>query len=129
MIGLRGTYDFDSIGTEADNNFWTAYLLGAYQCDAQGDMDPGSEVGNDFSAFAATDDFNGQGSSMFWEMFSENGDTFAATEMRWSVGHEIGHLFFGDHTDGGLMATLDSPQRSHFFSPITLNRIRSVAHP
>jgi PKD repeat protein len=130
--GLISTYDFDSVGTEADNNFWTAYLLGAYQPDAEGDMDPSTEQDRSPSkvALAATDAFNGQGSSIFFEMFSEYhnfiSDTFNPAS---TAAHEMGHLFNGEHSDGGLMAGYSSSAQTNSFTPITLNRIRSILHP
>lgn len=39
--------------------------------------------------------------------------------------HEFGHLFNGDHSDGGIMTTGSYAA----FSPLTINQIRGVAHP
>jgi hypothetical protein len=41
-----------------------------------------------------------------------------------TAAHEIGHLFNGEHLEGGLMDV-----KSATFSDVTLNKIRSVSHP
>lgn len=129
--GLIATYDFDAIGTEADNNFWTGYLLGGYQCDAEGDLDPSGEPDRVplKTAMAATDG-SLMGSTIFLEIFAEYqsviSDTFNPAS---TAAHEIGHLFNTDHTDGGLMAANGTPARTNAFTLISLNKIRSSLHP
>lgn len=123
---LISTYDFDSVGTEADNNFWTVYLLGAYQYDTSEDSDPDSEEG----PLGVVDDYQGVGASIFVEdiadadRFRPSGPncTDAAT-----AAHEVGHLFNGDHRDGGLMSAGCDVAPS--FTDKTLIKIRYINHP
>ncbi len=44
-----------------------------------------------------------------------------------ATAHEIGHLFSGAHTDGGLMG--EDAIKSIDFTPFTLDRIRSARNP
>jgi PKD repeat protein len=129
--GLIANYDFDAIGTEADNNFWTGYLLGAYQCDAEGDRDPSTEPSRTpLKTAMATTDGSLIGSTIYFELFAEYRSVLSATfNMGTTAAHEVGHLFNTDHTDGGLMAPHGTPARTNAFTPISLNKIRSSAHP
>lgn len=122
-------YDFDASASEADPGFWTVYLLSGYQCDAGGDLDPLSEQNRNPSmvAVANSDNQNGLGAVIYWEMFSEYGSQLTGGDtIDYVAGHELGHLFNGDHADGGLMASTNAPIT---FSAITLAKIRSIAHP
>ena len=128
--GIRATFDFDAVATEADSNFWTVYLLNAYQCDSRGDLDPETESANPFVALAVTDAVNGQGSTIFLEVFKEFSGYLSPVERpAYDAVHEFGHLFNADHADGGVMAPTGTPERTGVFTPITLNRIRSINHP
>jgi len=42
-----------------------------------------------------------------------------------AVDHEVGHLFGGEHSDGGLMGEHGDTE----FTPITLDKIRSISKP
>ncbi len=126
--GIRSTFDFDAIGTEADVEFWTVYLLNSYQCVNEGDLDPYTESSTNFVASAVSDAINGQGSTIFLEIFSEFELSVLFNPAN-TAAHEMGHLFNGDHMDGGLMADISSPDRTNSFSDISINRIRSINHP
>jgi len=123
---LIPTYRFDAQQTEADPGFWTVYLLGAYQYTIGMDNDPDGEGG----PIGIVDDINGVGASVFNELFTSH-EGFNPTPIvnpAATAAHEIGHLFGGQHTDGGLMK--QSRDRTEItFSPTTLNVIRSLAHP
>lgn len=124
---LLGTYDFDQISTEADSNFWTVYLLGAYQMQTEEDCDGYNATTSNADCTAGqVDDLNGVGVSVFLEAANEftvvgPGDAPAGTTV-----HELGHLFNGSHSDGGIMS---SQGATVSFSPSTLFRIRTVTHP
>ena len=124
---LKATYDFDQKATEADIDFWTVYLLGAYQMQTEEDGDPGSENGGK-STLGQVDAINGQGMSVFKETVREAISYGAACIENAVVAHEIGHLFNGDHADGALMnGTCNLGTLS--FSNATLKRIRDIDHP
>lgn len=119
---IRDLFDFDNLATEASPEFWTAYLLGAYQYTVEFDNDPESEL-----LYAGiSDDQNGQGSVVFWEPHGakECLSTPAACSVPGSAAHEIGHLLNADDGDGEIMDSV-----SLIFSPTSLNKIRSVPHP
>ncbi len=121
---LIGTYQFENDGTETDRDFWTAYLLGAYQPTTARDGDPNSEV----AAVGCVDDINGKGISLFSETHAGEQDGENAHR---TYAHELGHLFFGSHDpehghDGGIM---DSPPSDDRFTDVTLRKIRNIDHP
>jgi hypothetical protein len=129
---LIANYDFDAVGTEADEEFWTVYLLGAYQFIEKEDEDPNSEK----STLAAADALNGEGATIFVETIRDidPGPTPDGCISKVVAPHEIGHLFNANHGDGGLMATsakkicANNPI-SPSFSDKTLNKIRTTPHP
>ncbi len=122
---IISTYDFDAKATEADNSFWTVYLLGAYQAWTNEDADPSTEA----ATLGIVDNINGQGANVFNEVLrSPEIAITAVVNNAATTGHEIGHLFNGLHGDGGLMAQSTS-RTSITFSDITLNSIRSINHP
>src|SRR6185436_12663042 len=95
------TYDFDASATEADNAFWTVYLLGAYQHVEAEDADPAREG----ATLGIVDAINGQGANVFNEVLrAAEINITAVVNNAATTGHEIGHLFNGVHGDGGLMA-------------------------
>ncbi len=122
---IINTYDFDTVATEADVNFWTVYLLGAYQGWTDQDHDPAT----DDRVYGIVDAINGQGASVFNEVIRPpEGRSTTEVNNAATTAHEIGHLFNGQHTDGGLMEQ-SATRSSIVFSDITLNRIRSINHP
>jgi hypothetical protein len=123
--GLRATYDFDTVGTAADAGFWTVYLLSAYQSEAAADADPSTEG----AILGQVDDINGQGANVYNEVLRPGELTItAAVNNAATTAHEIGHLFNGVHTDGGLMAQ-STTRTTTAFSDQTLTRIRSISSP
>ena len=135
----RALYDFDQKATEASVDFWTVYLLGAYQYIPSQDYDPDFEAslvagivdstpGSDAQGDLIRD---GWGALLFFEMEREGRNKRAeghpvsefALSPYW-VPHEIAHLFGARHTDQGLMS-----QTSGSFSPKSLDRIRRTPHP
>jgi hypothetical protein len=117
------TYDFDNVATEASQDFWTVYLLGAYQYTTDYDADgPATEV--DIIG-GAVDAINGRGASVFNEVLrpSEIGNQPVINKAQ-TAAHEIGHLFNGRHEDNGLMGNLSTS-----FTDITLDKIRRVMYP
>lgn len=120
---LISTYDFDSEGTHNNSEFWTVYLLGAYQYAIAADGDGEGNV-----TFGAADGrFGARGASVFFEGLSEGTPTTYFNNAA-TTAHEIGHLFSGDHFDGGLMEQ-SGTRASLAFTEITLNFIRSITNP
>ena len=126
FAGQLAGYDFDQVATQNNANFWTIYLLGAYQPESNfgmgiGDGDPATE-GVTWGIVDAIG--TGQGLRVFSESFNEiacgNPDVTA---------HEVGHLFGGQHGDGGLMTGNMCPAAGTPFTATTLNRIRSIVNP
>lgn len=117
-------YDFDNQVTEARTDFWTVYLLGAYQFTTALDGDPDGE--NPLGTIAGVvDDINGVGASVFHEVIRpREGQITGIVNSSSVTAHEIGHLFGANHKEGGLM---DMVSRS--FSDTTLDIIRTVTHP
>jgi len=117
-------YDFDNQATEASTDFWTVYLLGAYQFTTSWDGDPDGE--NPLGIIAGVvDNINGMGASVFNELIRPREAAINNIVNHSSVAaHELGHLFNGEHNEGGLMDTL-----SRSFSDTTLEKIRTVTHP
>jgi hypothetical protein len=122
---IIGSYDFDAKASEADNSFWTVYLLGAYQAWTDEDGDPNT----DNLTLGIVDNINGQGANVFNELLRSPETTITTyVNNAATSAHEIGHLFNGQHGDLGLMEQ-SSTRSSTIFTEITLNRIRSINHP
>ena len=125
--------NFDNLPYEADEDFWTVYLLSAYQPGTNRDRDPLGEISipNNPPWNGVSDCQRCTGSLVFLEMHSTHEcppspNPIAMIEC--SIGatkvHEIGHLLNADHSQDGVMDSLDIK-----FSPTSLDLIRFNKHP
>jgi len=114
---FQGTLDWDSKSYNI-NNFWVVYILGGYQYEITVDNDPNEEPGWG----GLTDPING-GCIMCMEVIHD--PTSNPQFEKIAVDHEVGHLFGGEHSDGGLMGEHGDTE----FTPITLDKIRSISKP
>lgn len=121
---LLATYDFDQVATEADNDFWTVYLLGAYQMQSEEDDDPESEGGT----LGQVDEIHGQGASVFIETARDVSSVGGGCIEPITTSHEIGHLFSLVHGDGGQMTSPCNGGTANFTNA-SLMRIRNLDHP
>lgn len=112
---FQSTLDWDSKPYNV-NTFWIGYVLGGYQYLSVKDYDPDGET-----ATGGVTDITYGGCIIFKETLQDTNPSFELI----AVDHEIGHLLGGEHTDGALMG----PEGDTEFSPITLNRIRSIVKP
>ncbi len=112
---FQSTLDCDSKPYNV-NTFWIGYVLGGYQYLSVKDYDPDGET-----ATGGVTDITYGGCIIFKETLQDTNTSFEPI----AVDHEIGHLLGGEHTDGALMG----PEGDTEFSPITLNRIRSIVKP
>jgi len=112
---FQSTLDWDSKPYNV-NTFWIGYVLGGYQYLSVKDYDPDGET-----ATGGVTDITYGGCIIFKETLQDTNPSFELI----AVDHEIGHLLGGEHTDGALMR----PEGDTEFSPITLNRIRSIVKP
>ena len=119
----RSAFRFDNIATEADQNFWTVYVLGAFQPVQRKDCDP-DDIEDAW--YGLVDAINGQGAAIFFEVLRDYPPDSFSLE-RYTVTHEVGHLFNGRHVDDGVMSNTNPATVD--FSPITINKIRSILHP
>lgn len=132
--------DRDLTNTDTDIEFWTVFILGAYQHTLVGDRDPSTQTGLFFGIVDAVTNVTGEGSGalIFLESHSSKEITvFSAPanlrRINVTVGHEVGHLFSGEHGDGGIMGII-LPNGSTYltsdqFDPVTINKIRELPHP
>lgn len=113
------TFDPDSVTINGSNDFWTKYLLGAYQYTIDEDGD--SETSPRTPGIAKKP---GLGATIFVELLRrpEAAITNLANNAA-TTAHELGHTFGGEHVDGGLMEQ-SLYRQSLQFSEKTLNRIR-----
>jgi hypothetical protein len=131
--------DRDLTTTSTDVEFWTVYILGAYQSAVFADNDPpGLLVFGHADGIPTTSDGDGSGFAIFQEAHSSKeivaypndpGDP-SLRHVSTTVGHEIGHLLSGQHGDGDIMTDGTGIIRSRRFHPTTIRRIRSqLLHP
>lgn len=112
-------YDYDIEGLRSQE-YWTMYILGAYQPQRTVDDD----LSNEKAAYGATD-IGLRGSSVFFEtVWHELGPSAGADAI--VAAHELGHQFgIRDHNDGGLMADYGSLAQTTSFTDRSLNTIRN----
>jgi hypothetical protein len=133
--------DFDQLPTEDDPEFWTIYLYGAYQGGISQDADPADEDGDGNpdgcpdASYGVTDTLgpNAWGSCIFMEVSRprEYPVDYASRPVSraWTTVHEVGHIFGGDHPDGGIM-TPSCTRTGYEFAPVTIRRLRhEIMHP
>lgn len=123
-------YQYDWIAHDNDPNFWTAYLLGAYQPARGDDGDPDS----DRRVVLGITDLANTGSVTFAETIRDRADpVFGICSAAGIVAHELAHLF-GDTADlrddgnGGLMSTSCGAGTTTLVGT-SLRSIRSALHP
>jgi hypothetical protein len=131
--------DWDSRNTNADDEFWSVYLLGSYQHTLIEDNDPATELGTYGivdEITTVTGDGEGSGALIFLELHRPReipGYTPIPTDvnsMAVTVAHEVGHLFSCRHADGGLMGnTPAGVPVSNQLSPTMIRRVRVLMHP
>jgi hypothetical protein len=129
----------DLTTTNTDNEFWTVYVLGAYQHTIEDDNDPttdGLTWGIVDAVTLVTDDLEGSGALIFMELHRPHetpGYTSAPTNtlsMANTVAHEVAHLFSCEHGDGEIMGnTTAGTPVSNQLSPTMIRKIRVLAHP
>lgn len=138
-VDIRAMFvDQDLTTTDIDPEFWTIYLLAAYQHTLDEDQDPTTEAitwGIVDEITSSTEE--GSGALIFTELhrpretpgYTSNPTNLAS--MAVTVGHEVGHLVSGEHGDGGIMGTnpMTGEPVSNQFSPTMIRKIRMLAHP
>lgn len=135
--------DRDLTTTNTDVEFWTVYILGAYQSALIADNDPALEsiyAPNFGIADGIPTTFlgDGRGVLIFQEAHSSkeiihypnDPSDPSLRQVATTVGHEIGHLLSGQHGDGDIMTNGFGLLTSNQFSPTTVRRIRAeLLHP
>jgi hypothetical protein len=102
------------------NDYWVAYLLGAFQGDRLRDADPNSE--RPAATFGVTSPLGG--SLVYFERHRESDVTNPTDEERDTVVHEVAHVF--DNVDVVGSRPTDGRGNLH---PETINRIRMAPRP
>jgi len=147
LASIRTSY-FQNRAWQASTDFWTIYLLGAYQFEKSRDGDPEYE-GSIFGFKDGPGTNDGEGATIFNEVGRpteyEHLNTINPIDWRlrpinrrFTIAHEVGHLFGGEHddynpgtTNAGVME--DSLSRtSPLFTDTTINKIRGgtmLYHP
>ncbi len=137
--------DMDSADTNTDREYWSVYVLGAYQGksieDGDGSFDDGILYGradwvNGILPISKCPDSEGSGVAIFLEPHRlvetvgysstpSNPKSMAAT-----IVHEIGHLLNCEHGEGEIMGNSQTGiPLSSKFSDTSLNEIRTQRHP
>lgn len=122
-LGRRSLFNFDNITTEASTDFWTVYLLGAYQDVVTDDSDPDTDI----NSTGTVDAINGMGALIFLEnnRFNEvRQPNLQIYNEAITVAHELAHLLNATHGDMGIMDDLSAS-----FSDVSLDKIRATTHP
>ncbi|GAB5415344.1 MAG: hypothetical protein Cons2KO_29470 [Congregibacter sp.] len=147
---LRSIYEFDNEAYHEDPGFWLVYLLGAFQGMTAEDGDGGAASLFGWGSFVWENVISGQADSLPGGVsgrgavvFMESGRELESGNQETKDGvtrsvpgwrlvdtapHEIGHLFGGSHTDGGLMDER-AALKSENFSPVSLDKIRGHSYP
>lgn len=99
-------------------DYWTVYLLGAFQGLKPEDNDPDSESPKGLGATSP-----GKGCLIFRETVRD-----AKVTESWVVAHEVGHYFSGHETDNSLMNPDFNSVSTPYFNPKVLALIRNY-HP
>ena len=143
---VRALYRFDNVGSNS-NDFWVIYMLGAYQPITAEDQDPDTES----ATMGRVDGIRGQGAVTYLEMVSNHelaaqdrtidrqaaGDPICAANAANfkasfrnapTTAHEVGHLFGGQHGDGGLMSDVCG-RVTLTFSDTTIAAARDTVRP
>jgi len=117
---------FDHVSTEADPDFWTVYLLGAYQ----GLIDESNDPAGRLATVGQVDELGGQGANIFFATLQDVG-TSATNNAAITAVHEVGHLFNLEHGQGGIMGDDDRGLviTQTTFSAQSISAIRSSVHP
>ncbi len=135
--GIRNLFEFNQIATEANQNFWTVYLLSAYQHTTDQDEDPESEFQDTTVGIADGANVNGiwrgQGAVVFLEANGPKECPSTSTQpplppefcnIDSTKVHEIGHRLGADHGQGGVMDDLTTN-----FSSVSIAVIRNFDYP
>lgn len=138
---IRATFgDFDQIGTQQSQEFWTIYLYGGYQGDTGEDSDPDDQNGDGVphgcfdGTYGISDDIgpSGFGAIIFMENArpKEFPDDYLdrPVSRAWTAAHEVGHLMGGDHPEMGLMAR-SCVRTAYEFAPSSIVLFRKILNP
>ena len=138
--GVRSLFvDQDLTSTNTDNEFWTVYILGAYQGSEYKDGDPPPSRGCESDDITCTtlgrvdeitnlNGAEGSGALIFFETHrAKEGTKGYANDLSATAAHEVGHLFSAIHEDGAIM--IGQYVGAPYFSATSLNKIRGLAHP
>lgn len=133
---------WDSSDRNADPEFWSVLVFGAYQPAAHRDGDPSTQAPPSGVVDEITDvtgDLEGSGALIFMEIHrtreipTYNTDPADVTSLANTVGHEVGHLFSGEHCEGEIMGECmpdgSLEITSSRFSSLTIRKIRTLVNP
>lgn len=133
---VRSLFKFDFEEAEDDHDFWTIYVLNAYQDADFIDLDPVHRAWRNSGqgAIARVDDISGQGVIVFQEGINDARNHFLRIGLvpsHWESTvyvHEVAHLFGCIHSDGGIMGRTEAAD-ANVITDVSVNRIRSALHP